>query len=279
MTSADGRGAPTSERVHAEYARCSAADHLIYLFHLATYDFARRYTANARVLDFGCGTGYGAHRIAPASTSVTGVDVSGEAVDYARAHYVADNLRFATIDPVERSPLPFADADFDVVLSFQVIEHVPDADRYLAEARRVLAQGGVLVVATPDRTRRLFRHQRPWNRYHVVEYTPAQLLARLEGHFRVLEVNGMGADPAVLSPELRRNRQARWATLPFTFPGTPERWRQWGLTAVKTAQERLGGGAGSGQEMPVAFDLDETAIRIAPDVEPSVNIVAVARRT
>ena len=302
MTSTDSRRyRPTSERVTADAYQAREGDYLIYLFHLATYDFAIPYAAHRRVLDFGCGTGYGAHRISPECASITGVDVSASAIDFARDHYQAARLDFRHIAPVEREPLPFADASFDVVLSFQVIEHVPDADRYLAEAARVLAPGGVLVVATPDRTTRLLRGQRPWNRYHLVEYAPAGLHALLGRHFREVELHGMGADPAIIGRELRRIRRVKWMMLPFTFPGAPEAWRQGGLAATKAVQARLGeaaagkhsagagvegaaGGAGlepgpsNSSGAAASYGYDETAIRIAADVDPSANIVAVARK-
>ncbi|MGW5362893.1 class I SAM-dependent methyltransferase [Actinopolymorpha pittospori] len=315
MISTDGRRyRATSERVTADAYQAREGDYLIYLFHLATYDFAIPYAADRRVLDFGCGTGYGAHRISPECGSITGVDVSASAIDFARDHYQAARLDFRHIAPVEQEPLPFADASFDVVLSFQVIEHVPDADRYLAEAARVLAPGGVLVVATPDRTTRLLRGQRPWNRYHLVEYSPAALNALLGRHFGEVELSGMGADPAIIGRELRRSRRVRWMMLPFTFPGAPEAWRQAGLAATKAVQARLrrrpatgkhsagtgvegvegaaggagvegaAGGAGvepgpsSSSGAATSFGYDETAIRIAANVDPSANIVAVARK-
>src|SRR5690606_5365288 len=157
MSAEPGR---TAERVCVDHATSSADERRIYLFHLATYDFARRYVRGGRVLDFGCGTGYGDARIASDCAAVTGVDVSSAAIEHARRTYVADNLDYRVIAPVDQAPLPFADGSFDAVLSFQVIEHVPDPDRYVAEAWRVLDHGGVLIVATPDRRVRLLPGQR-----------------------------------------------------------------------------------------------------------------------
>src|SRR4051812_42850264 len=91
----------------------SPGDHLIYLLHVATYDWAAGFTAGARVLDFGTGTGYGAARMAANATSVTGVDVSEAAVGYARRRYPVENLEFQRISPVEEAPLPFPDDSFD----------------------------------------------------------------------------------------------------------------------------------------------------------------------
>lgn len=288
-----GRYEPTSERVDADFARANEGDYLVYMCHLATYDHVVSLVAGRKVLDYGCGTGYGARRLAPAAASVVGVDVSADAVSHAAEAYRAANLRFQAIDPA--GPLPFPDGEFEVVLSFQVVEHVPDADRYLAEIARVLAPGGVLALATPDRTTRLFRGQRPWNRFHLTEYDAPGLERLLRHHFADVDLQYMGGEPAVLAQELRRCRRLRWTTLPFTFPGAPERWRLAGLTALKRLQTSvrarggespaagtgpdgaLQGGAGDVVGGSGAYRYDQTALRIGPAEKPSVNLVAVCR--
>lgn len=270
---------PSSERVTEEAYLSSEGDFLIYLFHLATYDFTLPHVQGKRVLDFGCGTGYGAHRIAPSCASVLGVDVSTEAVSYAQSRYSAANLEFRTLPPVEEEALPFTDGSFDVVLSFQVIEHVPSPAAYLSEVRRVLADDGVFIVATPDRSTRLLSRQRPWNRYHVYEWAPADFDRLLHEHFGRVDMHGMGAEPAVLGGELRRAARTKWITLPFTFPGAPEPWRQTGLRAIKATRARVSGlrkGSSPPQAEPSSFGFDQSAVRIEPGIQPSVNIVAVA---
>ena len=285
---------PTSERVTEDAYQAREGDYLIYLFHIATYDFAKTFTSGRRVLDFGCGTGYGAHRIASECADIVGVDISDSAIAFAREKYRADNLDFRQIKSVEDAPLPFPDGSFDVVLSFQVIEHVPDADRYLSEVRRVLAADGMLIVATPDRSTRLLPGQRPWNRYHLIEYRPADFADVMSRHFDGVEMLGMGGDEVVIGREIARSRRLKFLTLPFTFPGAPERWRQWGLGLLKTLQAKVrgadtsqqteqqpegaAGGAGHVLSSAAVHAYDESAIRIAAGVSPSVNIVAVGRK-
>lgn len=270
---------PTSERVTEDAYLSSAGDYLIYLFHLATYDFTLPHVAGRRVLDFGCGTGYGAHRVAATAASVVGIDVSPEATGYAAARYPAPNLEFRTVPPVEVGPLPFADGSFDVVLSFQVIEHVPEPSAYLSEVRRVLAEDGLFIVATPDRRTRLLPRQRPWNRYHVYEWAPSDFQQLLGQHFGQVDSYGMGADGDVLAPELRRGARTKWIALPFTFPGVPEPWRQAGLRTIKAAAARAGAvrrRPDPAPRPPESFGFTQDAIRIEPGISPSVNIVAIA---
>lgn len=260
---------PTGERMLTEHYRSSPEDYLIYLLHEATYRYALQYTAGMRVLDYGCGSGYGSALVAETARSVTAVDVSEEAVAYARSKYPGPNLAFQAIDP--EAPLPFADASFDVVLSFQVFEHVEDADRYLVEVRRVLVPGGKLLLVTPDRSTRLLPLQRPWNRWHVREYGRGELQEVISRHFDNVEVLGMGGTPGVIDFELARCAKLKWALLPVTLPVMPDSWR---VGLLNLVHKLRGKAARHGAPREFPFGVED--IRIAADADPSVNLVALA---
>ena len=98
-----------------------------------------------RVLDLGCGVGDLAADMAGAGARVTAADVAQAALDRARRRHPELDLRLIALD----GPLPFADGDFDVVWSSEVIEHVADTARWLSEVRRVLAPGGRVLLTTP----------------------------------------------------------------------------------------------------------------------------------
>jgi SAM-dependent methyltransferase len=267
--------------VHAVYAtQPSREEYVVYLFHLATYEFARKYTSGARVLEFGCGTGYGARLLADDATSMVGVDIEAEAIDYAARTYQAPNLGYQRIDKIEDVSLPFADASFDTFLSFQVIEHIDAIDRYLGEIRRVLAPGGTFICSTPDRRYRLFPKQRPWNVYHVHEYLPDELERLLRRDFVDIETYGMTAPDTVLGVELRRGHKMRLLSLPLTFPGAPEWWRKPGLKALKQIRARRSKGRTHDGEPtePTEFGFDQSIMRIERDATPSANIITVARK-
>jgi SAM-dependent methyltransferase len=116
--------------------------------HMARYNFAARLTRGKRVLDAGCGAGYGSAELAKMAESVTGVDIAPEAIAFARAHYELPNLRF---EMASCTALSFADAAFDLVVAFEVIEHLEDWRGFLQEVRRVLAPSGQLIVSTPNK--------------------------------------------------------------------------------------------------------------------------------
>jgi len=100
------------------------------------------------VLDAGCGTGYGCAALSERASSVTGLDISPEAIAHAREHSAAPGVTFL-VGSCSAMPLP--NAAFDLVISFEVIEHLEDWRAFLLESRRVLAPGGVFLLSTPNR--------------------------------------------------------------------------------------------------------------------------------
>jgi len=149
--------------------------------HLARYAFAARLARGKRVLDAGCGAGYGSAALADVAESVTGVDVALEAIEFARAHYHAANLAF---EEASVTRLPFPDSAFELVVAFEVIEHLEDWRGLLREAGRVLAPSGQLIVSTPNK---LYytesRGKEGANPFHVHEFEFEEFLAELTAVF------------------------------------------------------------------------------------------------
>ena len=156
----------------------------ILALHLKRYEFARVWSADAEVLDAGCGAGYGSALLAQTAERVVGVDWSPDALAYARAHYGAPNLEFVQADVLA---LPFRDASFDVVCAFETIEHTDDEQALLREVARVLRPSGAFIVSTPraDRTTR-----EPKNPFHRVEWSVVDFERLLEEHFDRVDLYG-----------------------------------------------------------------------------------------
>jgi SAM-dependent methyltransferase len=120
----------------------------IFYEHWHRYALAAPLVAGKRVLDAACGEGYGTSLLASAAASVVGADVSRDAIAHASERYAAGNVRFVAASVTR---LPLADASIDAVVSFETVEHLSEQREMLAEFRRVLAPGGILVISSPNR--------------------------------------------------------------------------------------------------------------------------------
>lgn len=190
------------------------AEYYNHLMHLATYQFAEKMIADKTVLDFGCGSGYGSVLLAKDAASVVGADISKEAVDFANENYAEENLTFKTIDEI-------GDEKFDVITSFQVIEHVSNDKAYITNLKNHLKPDGILLVSTPDRQHRLYPFQKPWNIFHLKEYSDQSLKTALEKEFNNVKMLKMTSDKEFVLSEISRTLKQKKITLPSTLPFYP----------------------------------------------------------
>lgn len=162
---------------------------------LCAYAFTRPFAQGKRVLEIGFGEGYGTDYLAEVAQEVIGVDIAPGNIPRAAAKYQRPNLRFALM---QGHTLEFPDQSFDVVASFQVIEHIPEPDlaTYLTEIRRVLKPEGVACISTLN-----LEHNRkpgqPYTKlcYHEKEFTGPELRAWLARVFPWVELHGLYLTP------------------------------------------------------------------------------------
>lgn len=150
--------------------------------HVARYAFARKFADGKRVLDAGCGTGYGSAELAQSAAAVTGVDISTEAIEYASSSYPIPGLRFLTSSCLA---IPAEPGSFDLVVAFEVIEHLTDYREFLAECARVLTSEGLLIVSSPNK--RYYAETRAAtgpNPFHEHEFEAVEFVRELERVFR-----------------------------------------------------------------------------------------------
>jgi SAM-dependent methyltransferase len=152
----------------------------IWYEHWHRYHFAAPMVAGRKVLDIACGAGYGSALLARTATRVVGADISQAAVDHASARYASiSNVEFRQADG---TALPFADGSFDVVVSFETIEHLEPQEAFLDEVRRVLRPGGLVIMSCPNKVE--YTDKRGViNEFHVRELYRDEFAALLAPRF------------------------------------------------------------------------------------------------
>lgn len=154
--------------------------------HFHRYTAVQRIVRDKIVLDAACGTGYGSRILAQTAQKVYAMDLSAEAVEYARENYGNEHIEYLQ-GSVEQ--LPFENASLDVVVSFETIEHVDGKvqKKFLQEIYRVLKEDGLLIMSSPNK--KLFTDERNLiTEFHVKEFYEKEFLSfigEIFPHYRI----------------------------------------------------------------------------------------------
>jgi 2-polyprenyl-3-methyl-5-hydroxy-6-metoxy-1,4-benzoquinol methylase len=153
--------------------------------HIARYEFAAE-TARGRILDLGCGVGYGAEilmdlREADEISQVVGVDIDAESIEYARDMYGYRRADFRVAD-IRDATLPDRLGRFDTIICFEVIEHMEEDVAVIRNIIRMLEPKGKLIISTPFGKGKGKPCSCP---YHVHQYTENEFLEVLHPYFDV----------------------------------------------------------------------------------------------
>ena len=170
----------TAERVSAR----DRSDNFVFQRSILAYYEAKE-RVHGHVLEIGTGMGYGIDVVAPAAERFVTIDKS-----HAFEVTLPANAEFRQM---EVPPIGFADASFDYVISFQVIEHIKRDREFIREVHRILRPGGKFIVSTPNAPMSLTRN--PW---HVREYRPEELKALLGECFSEVECLGVSGNERVM---------------------------------------------------------------------------------
>jgi SAM-dependent methyltransferase len=145
-----------------------------YLEHYFRYRFADRFVRDMLVLDCACGTGYGTFILAERSKEVVGVDRDSGALAIAKTNWAAGNIQYVQLDVKD---LDRIGRSFEVIVSFETIEHIEDPRTFLRLACESLSPGGILIVSTPNRE--VYRRRLAPNPFHIQEFSRDELQAIL----------------------------------------------------------------------------------------------------
>lgn len=185
----------TGERLHGENVLFGVD----LVRHRAAYAYAiarARARGARRVMEIGSGTGYGTAELADAGLDVFAVDrvTPAAAARHRRVGFVR----------ADAGALPVRPASFDLVVSFQVIEHLADPGPYLAAIAWMTRPGGEAIITTPN-----IEQSDRENPFHLHEYTAEELNRLLAAHFDEVEMLGVGATPAPMAYYDERLRRIR----------------------------------------------------------------------
>jgi SAM-dependent methyltransferase len=154
--------------------------------HTARYEFARQWAREKRVLDIACGTGYGTAVLARAGArAVLGIDLDRNTIERARSQFNLPAVSFTVGD----AEAPQVAGPFDLIVSFETIEHLPRPERFLSSMNRLLAADGTFLVSTPCRESGSV-DDRPQNPFHVREWNQAEFTQMVERSFRRVTMHG-----------------------------------------------------------------------------------------
>ena len=158
-----------------------------YCIHMHRYmfalDYIKRFGRKPTVIDLGCGVGYGDSFLSEYCEKIIGIDISDKAIKYAKSHYQTKNITYICADIIKDIPRLNL-GKFDIVLSFEVVEHIPTPNRgvFFGNFNSLLDENGIGIITTPHNANRLSEDS-AGNPYHFDEMNVNELTAFLDKYF------------------------------------------------------------------------------------------------
>ena len=212
--------------------------------------------AGLEVLEAGCGEGYGADLISRVARRVIALDYDETTVAHVRARYPRVEVMHGNL-----AELPLADASVDVVVNFQVIEHLWDQTQFVRECARVLRPSGLLMVSTPNRITFSPGRDTPINPFHTRELNADELTRLLvDAGFTSVSMSGVFHGPRLAEMDARHGGSIIDAQIARAVADAPWPAELLADVAAVTSAD---------------FDVVDTDDR---DIDDSLDLVAIAVR-
>jgi SAM-dependent methyltransferase len=227
--------------------------------HEVVYQRLAQRCADLDVLEAGCGEGYGADLIAGVARRVTALDYDETTVAHVRARYPRVAVMHANL-----TELPLADGSVDVVVNFQVIEHLWDQVRFVSECARVLRPSGLLMVSTPNRITFSPGRDTPINPFHTRELNADELTQLLvDAGFASVSMSGVFHGPRLAEMDARHGGSIIDAQIARAIADAPWPAELLADVAAVTSAD---------------FDIVEAGADQAHHIDDSLDLVAIAVR-
>jgi O-antigen biosynthesis protein len=166
--------------------------HELQIEHLHRYSSILELAKDKIVLDIACGEGYGSGMLAKHAAQVYAIDINAELIAHASKTYTQKNISFLQ---GSAAAIPLPNQSVDMVVSFETIEHLAEdiQTKFVAEAKRVLKQGGLMIVSTPDKKNYTDRYGH-YNEFHIKELYEEEFVALLKTGFAYVNLYGQGSE-------------------------------------------------------------------------------------
>lgn len=195
----------TGERLHPFFVTNN------YINHLRVYQYVSQFTRSKQVLDVGCGVGYGTALLGRSAARTVGIDISQKAINEAfRLYPTGEFLK------MDAENMTFPAESFDVIVSTENFEHLPNQAKHVQELARVVRKDGLCFIATPNPE--LFIGQN--NPFHTKENSYTELKSLLLARFAEVEIVEPTRVP--VNPVGRKAREERFARGEHGTVVTPE---------------------------------------------------------
>jgi 2-polyprenyl-3-methyl-5-hydroxy-6-metoxy-1,4-benzoquinol methylase len=194
--------------------------------HVLRYDWVKNFVKDKTVLDIACGTGFGSYKLAEegSAAKVTATDIDEKTVTYASLKNKHPRLVFQIKDAETFD----GNSEYDVIVSFETIEHLNRPEEFLKNVSRALVSNGVFFVSTPISKEQ--ENKNPYNKYHVMEWGFRRFRELVSQYLSVEEVylQLYGATPkintGILARMLRKTGLSKDITLPAVEKLLPHKW-------------------------------------------------------
>lgn len=227
--------------------------------------------ADRDVLEAGCGEGYGADLIADVARTVIGLDYDELTVAHVRACYPRVEVRQGNL-----AALPLPNESVDVVVNFQVIEHLWDQPGFIVECFRVLRPGGQLLISTPNRITFSPGRDTPVNPFHTRELNAAELAELLaDGGFTVSSMHGVFHGPRLGALDAKHGGSIIDAQVERALADAPWPAELLADVASVTIDDF---DLVSAEDRSVDERLRDERLREERDIDDSLDLVAIAMR-
>ncbi len=223
---------------------------------------------HGNVLELGCGWGRGVETLIEKCDHYTGLDKNQPLIDQLQAAYPKHTFQTADLPHLSA----FKDNTFDYVVTFQVIEHIQDDNKFLSEIARVLKPNGRVLLTTVNRPYSLSRN--PW---HVREYDTQELRSLMQKYFSKVETMGVGGNKKVWD-YYEENKQSVNKIMRFDIFDLQHRLPAWMLRGPYEFLNRFNRNKLMAETGSLAASIDVTDFHVSNEPEKCIDFFFVATK-